>query len=57
MPAVEADMTVQNQEYQAEFAHNLIETLGLDGAIEVCAQNCWAGIQAAVMAERRRRAH
>lgn len=57
MPAVETDMTVQNQEYQAEFARTLIDTLGLDEALDVCAQNCWAGIRAAVMSEKQRQAH
>ena len=57
MPSLDADTTNQNQEYQAQFARNLIETLGVDEAVEVCARNCWAGIQAAVMAERHRHPH
>ncbi len=57
MQTFAADAAIQNQEYQAEFARNLIDTLGLDEAVDICARNCWAGIQAAVMAEHQRRAH
>jgi hypothetical protein len=57
MQTVQADVTVQSHDYQAEFARNLIDTLGLDEALYVCAQNCWAGIRAVIMSERRRSAH
>ncbi len=57
MHTSDANVTVQNHEYQAEFARSLIDTLGHNEALEVCARNCWAGIQAAVMSEQQRRAH
>lgn len=46
-----------NRDYQVEFARSLIETLGIDEALDVCARNCWAGIGAAVMSERMRGVH
>ena len=39
MQTFAADAAIQNQEYQAEFARNLIDTLGLDEAVDICARN------------------
>ncbi len=55
MQDLETDPVEKSYEYQAEFARNLIDALGLDDALDVCARNCWAGIQAAIMSERQRR--
>ena len=52
----EAETVEKNLEYQAEFARNLIHALGVDDALDVCARNCWAGIQVAIEAEWRCRA-
>jgi hypothetical protein len=56
MQTLETDILAKNHDYQAELARNLIDTLGLDDALDVCARNCWAGIQAVIMSERQRRA-
>lgn len=48
--------TTQANESQAAFARTLIETLGVDEAIDVCARNCWAGISAVIQSERQRQA-
>ena len=42
MQTLETDADEKNYEYQAEFARNLIDALGLDDALDVCARNCWA---------------
>jgi len=57
MQSQEADVAMRNHDYQVEFARTLIDTLGLDEAIDICARNCWAGIGAVVVSEQRRRAH
>ncbi len=54
MQTVEAELAAQNHDYQVEFARNLIEALGLDEALDICARNCWAGIHAVILSERRR---
>ena len=54
MQTVDAELAGENRDYQVAFARNLIDTLGLDEALDICARNCWAGIQAAVAHERNR---
>ena len=54
MQIVDADLAAQNRDYQVAFARNLIDTLGLDEALDICARNCWAGSHAAVAHERNR---
>ena len=51
------EVATHNNESQAAFARNLVETLGVDEAIDVCARNCWAGIGAVIESEQLRRAH
>jgi len=57
MQTQETHVAKQASETQADFARSLIETLGVDEAIDVCARNCWAGIGAVVASEQQRRAH
>ena len=56
MQTQETNVAMQANESQAAFARTLIETLGVDEAIDVCARNCWAGIGAVVASEQQRRA-
>ena len=56
MQTLDVDTVEKNYEYQAQFAQNLIDALGLDDALDVCARNCWAGIQVAIVSEQHRRA-
>lgn len=56
MQTQETNVAMNTNESQAEFARTLVETLGVDEAIDVCARNCWAGIGAAVASEQQRRA-
>ncbi len=51
MEELEANVAEQNHAYQTAFARALIDTLGVDEAIDVCARNCWAGIQAVIATE------
>ncbi len=51
------ETATQAKDSQAAFARNLVETLGVDEAIDVCARNCWAGIGAVIESEQLRRAH
>ena len=57
MQTQETNVAKQASESQLEFARTLIETLGVDEAIDVCARNCWAGVRAVVASEQQRRAH
>lgn len=36
--------TGDNHSYQAKLALSLIATLGVDGAIRACQENCWHGV-------------
>ena len=33
-----------NHSYQADLAVSLVATLGRDGAIKACQENCWQGV-------------
>ena len=33
-----------NRSYQADLAVSLVATLGRDGAIKACQENCWQGV-------------
>ena len=33
-----------NRSYQADLAVSLVATLGRDGAIRACQENCWQGV-------------
>lgn len=54
MQHLEAAPGETNGTYQAEFARNLIDILGHDEALDICARNCWAGVRAAIEQEHRR---
>ncbi len=49
-----ADHADANHRYQSELALSLIESLGLDEALDVCQRNLWSGIQEIIMHERQR---
>ena len=36
--------TIDNRSYQARLAMSLIATLGQDGAVRACRENCWDGV-------------
>ena len=39
-----------NRSYQADLAVSLVATLGRDGAIKACQENCWQGVLDHVLA-------
>jgi hypothetical protein len=49
-----SDNALANRRYQSDLALSLIESLGIDEALEVCQRNLWSGIQDIVMRERQR---
>lgn len=49
-----ADLAHANRRYQSDLALSLIDSLGLDEALDVCQRNLWSGIQDIIMRERQR---
>lgn len=44
----------KNHDYQRDLAKSLIESLGYEGAIQVCYENQWYGVLTAVGRENRK---
>ena len=42
--------------YQNQFANNLVHSLGIDSAIDICVQNSWGGTLSVILNEKRNRA-
>ena len=46
------DRAAPNHSYQNDLANSLIESLGVDQAIEACRRNLWSGVQEIILHER-----
>lgn len=51
---LERDNEIDNEPHQRRFAEMLVNTMGVDGAIQWCQQTGWEGTLRAILARERR---
>lgn len=42
-----------NRDYQRVFAHSLVQSLGYEGAIDICYRNFWHGTLSCILKDKR----
>ena len=47
------DAQFRNLPYQQQIARNLIDSLGVDGAIDICSRNGWEGTLLVILRDKR----